>query len=168
MGSTSNIELENLASFFNIKPQLVAVLQKDNLKHSPHVHNGFYIINNQSSDEGSGTHWTALYLNKNTSFFYDSFGSPPSIEIIKFCRLYSKHLYHNNYIIQDLHSSNCGYYCIGFIVFMINNEYNYIEFIKAFSDNAKRNGLVLEGLMRLYLSSKKRIPKELNGFFSMR
>ena len=154
MSTTSNTELENMAKYFNLP--LVCVCQKDLLKEYPHVNNAFYIINNQSSTDGSGSHWTCLYLNKKMSFFFCSFGSPPSLEIVKFVKRFkSKHLRYNNYIIQDLKSNNCGYYAIGFILFMDHNNYDYISFITAFDDDTKRNDEILEGIVRLYLPKKK-------------
>jgi hypothetical protein len=161
MGSTSNIELENIARYFNLP--VVGIMQKDLLHDYDYVNNGFYIVNNQSSSTGSGSHWTALYLNKNTSFFFCSYGSPPSKEIVSFVKKYSKHLHNNNSIIQDLHSDNCGYYCIGFILFMKNNNYNHLKYIKAFVDDTRDNNSILEGLIRIYTKSKA--PKELNRFF---
>ena len=51
-------------------------------------------------------------------FFFDSFGAPPSKEIIKFCKKSKdKHLYYNNSIIQDLHSELCGFYCLGLLFY---------------------------------------------------
>lgn len=38
---------------------------------------GAYIINIQSSEDGSGTHWVSLYLAKKKAFYSDSFGLPP-------------------------------------------------------------------------------------------
>lgn len=165
MGSTSNIELENIGNYYNLN--IIGVLQKDRLRDYPYVNNGFYIINNESSNVGSGTHWTCLYLNKNQSFFYDSFGATPSIDIVKYVKKYSRSFKHNNAIIQDLHSDNCGYYCVGFCLFMTRNKYNYMAFIECFDeDEPPRNDLILEGIMRVYLPSK-RPPKELNRFFNL-
>lgn len=165
MGSTSNLELENIADYYGLD-ELVSVCQKDQLSSCPIVNNGFYIINNESSTSGSGSHWTCLYFNKNISFFCDSFGAPPSQEIIKFCKGKTKHLKHSNFITQHLHSENCGYFCIGFILFMCHNNFKYLEYIKAFDENTKRNDLILEGLFRIYLNNKQ-IPPELNRFFNM-
>jgi len=165
MGSTSNFELEKIAEFLHLN--LISVCQKDQLDEFDKVDNGFYIINNQSSADGDGTHWTCLYLNKKESFFFCSYGAPPSNEIIVFCRGFTKRLKTNNSIIQSLHSNNCGYYCLGFILFMTHNNYNYMEFIKSFQDSTRRNDLILEGLMRIYTYERKKIPKELTRFYNL-
>ena len=163
--TTTNFELENICQYFKLP--LVCVCQKDELKQYQHVNNGFYIINNQSSTQGSGSHWTCLHLNKDTSFFFCSFGSPPSIEIVKYVRSFSKHFKNNNRIIQHLKSEHCGFYCIGFMLFMVHNNYNFFEFIKAFHEDETRNDQILEGIIRLYLPNKK-IPKELQRFLSLK
>ena len=168
MGTLSNWDLFDIAEYYNL--DLVDVVQKDQLKRCEMVNNGFYIINNQSSTEGNGTHWCALFLSKNISFFFDSFGCSPSVEIVKFVKRFeSKHLYYNNFIIQDLKSDNCGYYSIAFILFIERNKKdNYSnlleiidEFINYFDDNTKRNDRILEALFRMYeiKSSNKLIQK---------
>lgn len=165
MGSTSNLELENIGKYYDLN--IIGVVQKDQLKFYPYVNDGFYIINNESSNAGSGTHWTCLYLNKSNSFFCDSFGAPPSLEIINYVKKFSKSLKCNNLIIQDLKSDNCGYYCIGFCLFMTRNNYNYMAYIQCFDqDEPKRNDRILEGIMRAYLPSKRPL-KELNRLFNL-
>ena len=42
---------------------------------------GFYIINLQSSTEGNGTHWVALYYNPVCSYYFDAFGFIAPLEI---------------------------------------------------------------------------------------
>lgn len=164
MGSTSNTDLIKIASFYNLP--LVSVCQRDNLDEQQYVNNGFYIINTEPSTAGTGTHWACLYLNKLTSFYFCSFGSPPPTDVVSYVKNYSKHFKNNNLIIQNIKSDNCGYFCIGYILFMINNKYNYLEFINAFDEeNTKRNDYILEGLLRLY-TNKKPI-KEITKFFNM-
>lgn len=168
MGTLSNFDLFDISEYYNL--DLVDVVQKDLLNNCKFVDNGFYIINNQDSSEGNGTHWTALFLSKNISFFFDSFGCSPSVEIVKFVKRFkSKHLYYNNFIIQDLKSDNCGYYCIAFILFIERNKkgnYNNLletidEFINFFDDDTIRNDRILEALFRMYQnnSSNKQIQK---------
>lgn len=165
MGSTTNIELFDMAKFYKIN-NLTAVCQKDKLIMYPLINNSFYIINSQDSTEGSGTHWTCLFLNKNHSYFFDSYGASPSNSIVDYCKKFTKRLHYNNYIIQDLDSDNCGYYCIGWMLFMVNNtKANYSnfqpimnDFINAFNDDTKDNDRILEGLMRIYAQYKFPIP----------
>jgi len=107
MGSTSNIDLLNIAKYFDIG-NLVDVCQKDKLMMYPLINNSFYIINTQDSTEGTGTHWTGLFLNRSQSYFFDSYGASPSNSIVEYCKKYTKNLLYNNFIVQDLDSDNCG------------------------------------------------------------
>jgi hypothetical protein len=71
---TSNTELIDIIKKENIK-NFNGVYPKDKLNKP--LKDGFYIINLQDSDKGSGTHWTAIYkINDGFSFYYDSFGFP--------------------------------------------------------------------------------------------
>jgi len=167
MGSTSNLELENIAEFYKLP--LISVCQKDLLKNQRYVNNCYYIINSQSSGEGSGSHWTGLFLNKTTSFYYDSYGAPPNKEVLKFVKTYSNHLKCNNLINQSLNSDNCGFYCLCFILFMFYNKNDYNKFINLFDkDEYERNDLIIEGIFRAYIPSNKRPLKELNRLFNLK
>lgn len=171
MGSTSNIDLFDMAKFFKIN-NLVTVCQKDKIMMYPLVNNSFYIINSQDSNQGSGTHWTALFLNRKESFFFDSYGASPSNIIVEYCKKFTKSLQYNNFIIQDLKSDNCGYYSIGWMLFMSKNcnktysNFKLImnQFINAFNDDTKDNDQILEGIMRIYTNGK--IPNTLNKFYN--
>jgi hypothetical protein len=171
MGSTSNIDLLNIAKYFSIH-NLVAVCQKDKLMMYPLMNNSFYIINSQDSTEGTGTHWTCLFLNKSQSYFFDSYGASPSNSIVEYCKKFTKNLLFNNFIVQDLDSDNCGYYCIGWILFMnrnCNKKYSNFKFVmndflNAFNDDTKDNDKILEGIMRIY--SNKSPITVLNKFYN--
>jgi len=161
--TTTNLDLMKIADELNLP--LVCVVQRDDLIHQPYVNNGFYIINIQPSTQGNGQHWVCLYLNKATSFYFDSFAVSPPTDVIQFVRKYSKHLKHNNLIIQNLKSDNCGIFCIIFILFMVKNKYNYLDYIEEFDTNndTKRNDAVLEGLARIYIG--KTSNAVINKFF---
>ena len=163
MGTTSDDELKRIAKYYKLP--LIGVCQRNHLHEYPHVNNGFYIINTEPSTSGSGRHWACLYLNKQTSFYFCSFGAPPATDVIKYVQKYSKKFKNNNLIIQNLKSDNCGYFCIAFMLF-VNNGYDYLEFINAFDDDTIRNDAVLEGLMRIF-TNKKPI-KEISRFFNMK
>ena len=107
---------------------------------------GFYIINLQSSTEGNGTHWVALYYNPVCSYYFDAFGFIAPLEIQNKIKPYA----FNDKQIQDLKSSACGYYCIAFIMFLYGKqdiENLYRIFINLFSNDTKRNDEVLERLL---------------------
>ena len=68
-----------------------------------------------------GTHLIALYVNGNNATYFDSFGVEhiPK-ETKKF--LESKNIITNIYKKQAHDSMMCGYFCIGFIEFMLKNK----------------------------------------------
>ncbi len=134
---------------------IVQILQNQNI----HIHGiymkdelpsklmkGFYIVNLQSSTEGNGTHWVALYYSPVYSYYFDAFGFIAPLEIQNKIKPYA----YNDKQIQDLKSSACGYYCIAFIMFLYGKkdiESFYRIFINLFSNNTKRNDEVLERLL---------------------
>lgn len=117
---------------------------------TPKLEKGFYVINLQDSDDGNGTHWTCLYyLDSVYSYYFDSFGFPPPQEIQNKLKNYV----YSNKQIQDINSSACGYYCIGFIKFMTGKkdiEKAYKIFTEdIFSDNTKKNDYILTKFLNL-------------------
>ena len=85
------------------------------------MQDGAYIIN---LDEYAkvGTHWIALFCKKDEIVYFDSFGVEciPS-EIKEFIKKFpgNKNIKANIFRIQQDNSIMCGYFCIGFIDFML-------------------------------------------------
>jgi len=144
----SNFDLERLAEFYHLP--LVAITMKDELPAK--VEDGCYIINLQSSTSGNGTHWLALFIHKNIAYFFDSYGAPPSVEIMKFVKKRKGcHMYYNNFIIQDLKSQNCGWYALAFLLWcysyiLCSNDMKHMfnDFVKAFVDDTTKNDKILK------------------------
>ncbi len=67
--------------------------------------------------KGSG-HWTALYVRKYTSAYYDSFGVPPPEEIYK--ALGKKIIFFFDDEEQHLNMNHCGQFCVRFL-YKVNN-----------------------------------------------
>ena len=80
-----------------------------------------------------GTHWIALYVNAKTVTYFDSFGVEyiPK-EIRKF--IANKNIITNIYRIQAYDSIMCGYFCIGFIDFMLKSK-SLLHYTNLFSLN---------------------------------
>ena len=78
---------------------------------------GAYLINlDEYSD--TGTHWIALYTLNNDVTYFDSFGVEHIPEEIKqFIK--GSSITKNIYVTQPYDSIRCGYFCIGFIDFML-------------------------------------------------
>ena len=114
---------------------LDGVYSRDNLPDK--IKDGAYVIN---FDEylHIGTHWIVLYVNKETVTYFDSFGVEhiPK-EIKKFIN--NKNIIANIFRLQVYDSVMCGYFCIGFIDFMLKGN-NLIDFTNLFSrNNFKKN-----------------------------
>ena len=106
----TNFEIQK---FYQNEPRFNGVYSRDNL---PKIKDGAYIIN---LDEYSdiGTHWVALYVHNNVTYF-DSFGVE---HIPKETRTFinKKNIKKNIFRIQAYDSIMYGYFSIGFIDFML-------------------------------------------------
>jgi len=150
----TNYDLEDLTNHYQIP--LLFCGMKDELPDK--VIDGNYIINLQSSSQGTGTHWTALSVKGKNADYFDSYGAPPSIEIIDFLKKRQCRIAYNNWIIQDLNSSNCGYFCLAFLLFKnvaVGKTMN--DFVNLFGE--KENDKILCSLFRRIKDGKR--PKQI-------
>ena len=142
----SNFDIEKLCKFYRLN--LIAICMKDELPTA--VKDGCYIINMQSSTQGNGTHWIGLYIYKSNAFYFDSFGAVPPNEVLAFVKKKKGcHLYYNNWIIQNLNSQDCGWYCIAFLIFLHQNKNRdlkevFNEFTNNFLDDTTKNDEILK------------------------
>ena len=128
----TNFEIQK---YYKNEPRFNGVYSRDNL---PKIKDGAYIIN---LDEYSdiGTHWVALYVQNNDGTYFDSFGVE---HIPKEIRTFisNKNIKTNIFRIQAYHSIMCGFFCIGFINFMLAGK-ALTEFTNLFStNNFKKKG----------------------------
>lgn len=149
MGSLSNYEIEDMAKHYHFP--LIDCCMKDELPAVPQ--DGYYIINLESSTHGSGTHWTALIIQPHIALSFDSFGAPPPPDIINFVKKRKHiHMAFNNEIIQDLDSSNCGYFCLYLILYIEHHKgpltHIVDEFTRLFNEDTKTNDKVLRQLFK--------------------
>ena len=81
------------------------------------IKDGTYVIN---LDEYAdiGTHRIALFCNKNDVIYFDSFGVEHILEEIKEF-IGNENIKANIFRLQANNSVMCGYFCIGFIGFML-------------------------------------------------
>ena len=106
------------------------------------IKDGSYVINlDEYADVG--THWIALFCNRNEIVYFDSFGvEHVSKEIKKFVR--NKNIKANIFQVQANNSVMCGYFCIGFIDFMLAGK-KLTDFTSMFSpyDFKKNDDIIL-------------------------
>ena len=108
----------------------------------PKLKNGEYVVNLDHS-RNTGTHWIVIFMKNNEVIYFDSFGVEyiPK-EIIKF--IGNKNIKSNILRIQDDHSIMCGYFCILFIEYVLNNK-TLTDFTNLFSPwDFKKNDEIIK------------------------
>lgn len=117
----SNFDLVKLAETYKIKLTLTDVISSNHLINIKLKKFMNIIINLESSEKG-GSHWVLLIIRDNLAFYFDSFGASPDNYVIKYCSKFKLKLAMNNYIIQDLKSTECGIFCLGLLVYIKNER----------------------------------------------
>ena len=96
------------------------------------IKDGAFIINlDECSD--IGIHWVALNVHNDDVTYFDSFGVEHIPKEIK-TFINNKNIKTNIFTIQVYDSIMCGYFCIGFIDFMLSGK-TLTEFTNLFSSN---------------------------------
>ena len=122
----TNFEIQK---YYQNEPRFNEVYSRDNLSK---IKDGAYVIN---LDEYSniGTHWIALYVSNNNVTYFNSFRVEHVPKEIK-TFIENKNIKTNIFSIQAYDSIMCGYFCIGFIDFMLS-ENTLTDFTNIFSSN---------------------------------
>ncbi len=141
--SLSNIDITNILRAQGI--EINGIFMKDELPKK--LKKGFYVINLASNtDNNGGTHWTSLYYSSDDNYYFDAFGFIAPMEVDKRFKSYV----YNTSQIQDINSTACGFYCIGFIIYM-NSQKNKMEgyksFVNLFSSDTKENDKKLYAIL---------------------
>ena len=110
--SFNKLWIRNVLSNFN------GVFSRHNLPKK--IKDGAYVTNlDEYADVG--THWIALFCNRRIIFYFDSFGIEHVPEEIKEF-IGNKNIIANIFRVQANNSVMCGYFCIGFIDFMLADK----------------------------------------------
>ena len=128
----TNFEIQK---YYQNQTRFNGVYSRDNLPDK--IKDGAYIIN---LDEYSniGNHWVALYVVSNNVPYFDKFGVEHIRKEIK-TFISNKNIKTNIFRIQAYDSIMCGYFCIGFINFMLAGK-TLTDFTNPFSpNNFKKN-----------------------------
>ena len=101
-------------SYYQDKPKFNSVCSRENLPNK--IKGGAYVIHlDEYADVG--THWIAFYVLNNHAVYFDSVGVE---QIPKEIRRFLGNKYATNiFRIQAYDSIMCGYFCIGFIEYML-------------------------------------------------
>ena len=79
---------------------------------------GWAYVKNLDEYTDAGTHWIASYCKRNEINYFDSFGGEHvPVEVKEF--IPNKIIIANIFRVQANNSIMCGYFCIGFIYFML-------------------------------------------------
>ena len=133
---SNNFEIQK---YYQDETRFNGVCSRDNLAK---IKDGAYVIN---LDEYSkiGTHRVALYVHNDDVTYFDSFGIEHIPKDIKTFIGRSLSITTNIFRIQAYDSIMCGYFCIGFINFMIEGK-TLTEFTNLFSPhNFKQNDNII-------------------------
>ena len=110
---------------------------------SPKIKKGAYVINLEEYNS-IATHWIALNVDGNNIIYFGSLGVEhfPK-EIKKF--IGNRNIRTANYRIQVYNSIMCGYFCIGFIDFILKSE-SLLHYTNLFSpnDHKKNDKIILK------------------------
>ena len=123
----TNFEIQK---FYQNEPRFNGVFSRNNL---PKIKDGAYIINLDGYSD-IGTHWVALYVqNNNNVIYFDSFGVEQIPKETK-AFINNKNIITNIFRIQGYDSIMFGYFCIGFVDFMLAGK-TLTQYKNLFSPN---------------------------------
>ena len=130
-----------IQKYYENEPRFNGVFSGDNLHKK--VKDGAAYVINLDEYEDIGTHWIALFCNRNEIVYFDSFGVEHVPEEIKEF-VGNKNIIANIFRVQANNSVMCGYFCIGFIDFMLAGK-TLVDFTNTFSpyDFEKNVDLIL-------------------------
>ena len=137
----TNFEIQK---YYKNEPRFNGVFSRSNLPKK--IKDGAYVINlDEYADVG--THWIALFCNRNEIVYFDSFGVEYIPEEIKeFIKEFSgnKNIKTNIFRVQEDNSIMCGYFYIGFIDFMLAGK-KLTDYTNLFSphDFKKNDNIIL-------------------------
>ena len=129
-----------IQQYYQNEPRFNGVYSRDNLPKQ--IKDGMYVIN-LDKHKDTGTYWIALFRVRNEVIYFDSFGVVHIPEEIKEF-IGNRNIKANIFRIQENNSIMCGYFCIGFIDFMLPGK-TLIDYRALFSpcDFNKNDQIIL-------------------------
>ena len=128
-----------IKEYYENEPRFNGVYSRDNLPKT--IKNGAYVINLDEYVD-VGTHWIALYVKNNEVIYFDNFGIEHIPKEVK-KSIGVRNIKTNTFGMQAYDSVMCGYFCIGFIDFMLKNK-SLTDFTSLFSPyDFKKNGDII-------------------------
>ena len=132
--SLTNFEIEaycqNESRLNGIYSRFNGVYSRDNLPDK--IKDGAYVVNLDEYFD-IGTHWAAFYANHKIMPYFDRSGVEHILKEIKKL-INNKNIITNIFRIQAYDSVMCGYFCIGFISYMLMGK-RLTDYTNLFSPN---------------------------------
>ena len=119
-----------IMKYYENESRFNGVYSRDNLPNK--IKDGTYVINLDAYSD-IGTHWIAVYVNSYDITYFDSFGVEHIPKEIK-AFIKNKNIKTNIFRIQAYDLIMCGYFCMGFINFMLKGR-GLTEYTNLFSPN---------------------------------
>ena len=107
-----------IQKYYENEPWFNGVFSRDNLPKK--IKDGEYVINLDEHAD-TGTNWSALFCKKYEVIYFDSFGAEHIPEEVKEF-IGNENITANIFQVQANNSGMCGYFCIGFIGFMLADK----------------------------------------------
>ena len=136
----TNFEIQK---YYQTDPRFNGVFSRNNLPKK--IKDAAYVINLDEYTD-VGTHWVALFCTRNEIVYLDSFGVEHVPKEIKEF-IGNKNIKANIFWVQENDSVICGYFCIGFIDFMLVGK-KLTDYTSLFSphDFKENNDIILSYL----------------------
>jgi hypothetical protein len=99
------------------------VFMRDELKNQKVTQSECLVLNIDHSSN-NGTHWTCLFIKNGVTHYFDSYGFPPPLEVLEYCK--SKDRYYNTFKIQKDDEVICGHYCI-YMLYQLSNGCKFYD-----------------------------------------
>ena len=99
------------------------VFMRDELKNQKVTQNECLILNIDHSSN-NGTHWTCLFIKNGVTYYFDSYGFPPPLEVLEYCK--GKDWYYSTFRILGNDEVICEHYCI-YVLYHLSNDHNFYD-----------------------------------------
>jgi len=99
---------------------------RDELKNGGGMTDNECMVINIDHSSNEGTHWTCLFIKNGVSFYFDSYGFEPTLEVKEYCKGGAAARYFSSFTIQKPNEVICGHYCI-YVLYALNKGVNFYE-----------------------------------------
>ncbi len=126
-------EINELAKELDLPDYLGTLMSDDVIGFKPHA-NVCAVINLEPRSQG-GTHWTSFAVINSQSYYFDSYGTPPPDNLLKFLKTEKEYaegcgvIQSNAIVVQKPGSTNCGALSL-FVLFYLTLGVDFEHILK--------------------------------------